>query len=177
MNKMNDKISVGDGGYMLGGSTSPIIDVIDHSADFLDSPFRDDKILMCDGITGTMFEANKKACEEFSEKLNNALKEARNILAAEGFISGNFLIKRINSALEIAYENTNSCQNTGYMMIDEFKWFEFDDLKELEKPTEPVYDISWIRKRMKHCTNPMERKQLEKQLNAAFKAKKKGKKK
>lgn len=43
---------------------------------------------------------------------------------------------------------------------------------ELEK-AEPVYDISWIRKRMKCCKNPMERRQLEKQLNAAYKARKK----
>lgn len=39
----------------------------------------------------------------------------------------------------------------------------------------PVRDISWIRKQMKHCKNPMERKQLEKELNAAFKEKKKRK--
>lgn len=36
-------------------------------------------------------------------------------------------------------------------------------------------DVSWIRKRMKHCTNPMERKQLEKRLNMIFK-RRKGKK-
>lgn len=45
-----------------------------------------------------------------------------------------------------------------------------------ELPTEtqqepPVRDISWIRKQMKHCKNPMERKALEKELNAAFKEK------
>ena len=41
----------------------------------------------------------------------------------------------------------------------------------------PVRDISWIRKQMKHCKNPMERKQLEKELNAAFKEKKRRRKK
>jgi hypothetical protein len=40
-----------------------------------------------------------------------------------------------------------------------------------EQWKEPVRDISWIRKQMKHCKNPMERKQLEKELNAAFKEK------
>lgn len=41
----------------------------------------------------------------------------------------------------------------------------------------PVHDISWIRKQMKHCKNPMERKALEKELNAAFKEKKKRRRK
>lgn len=40
----------------------------------------------------------------------------------------------------------------------------------------PVRDISWIRKQMKHCKNPIERKALEKELNAAFKEKKRRRK-
>lgn len=42
----------------------------------------------------------------------------------------------------------------------------------LPEPKQPVRDISWIRKQMKHCKNPMEKKALEKELNAAFKEKK-----
>lgn len=42
-----------------------------------------------------------------------------------------------------------------------------------EAQSEPqVRDISWIRKQMKHCKNPMERKALEKELNEAYKEKK-----
>lgn len=41
----------------------------------------------------------------------------------------------------------------------------------------PVRDISWIRKQMKHCKNPMERTALEKELNAAFREKKRRRKK
>ena len=47
-----------------------------------------------------------------------------------------------------------------------------DELATYEKQKQPVRDISWIRKQMKHCKNPMERKALEKELNAAFKEKK-----
>lgn len=36
----------------------------------------------------------------------------------------------------------------------------------------PVRDISWLKKQLKHCKNPMEKKQLERELNAAFKEKK-----
>ena len=46
-------------------------------------------------------------------------------------------------------------------------------IDEIAPKKPPVRDISWIRKQMKHCKNPMERKQLEKQLNAAYKARKK----
>ena len=47
-----------------------------------------------------------------------------------------------------------------------------------EKQQEPpVRDISWIRKQMKHCKNPMERKALEKELNEAFREKKRRRKK
>ena len=46
-----------------------------------------------------------------------------------------------------------------------------DELAAYEQRKPPVHDISWIRKQMKHCKNPMKRKQLEKELNAAFKEK------
>lgn len=50
-------------------------------------------------------------------------------------------------------------------------------IDEIPEPQQPVRDISWIRKQMKHCKNPMERKALEKELNAAFKEKKRRRKK
>ena len=51
-----------------------------------------------------------------------------------------------------------------------------DELATDEQRKEPVRDISWIRKQMKHCKNPMERKALEKELNEAFKEKKRRRK-
>ena len=50
-------------------------------------------------------------------------------------------------------------------------------IDEIPEPQQPVRDISWIRKQMKHCKNPMERKALEKELNEAFKEKKRRRKK
>ena len=84
--------------------------------------------------------------------------------------------------MEIRFEldpeiNGNNCTFT---VVDEgdYTYLSFEDFcKEIEKPAEPVYDISWIRKRMKCCKNPMERKQLEKQLNVAYKARKKARNK
>ena len=72
--------------------------------------------------------------------------------------------------------------NCTFTVVDEgdCTYLSFEDFceeTEKKKNAEPVYDISWIRKRMKCCKNPMERKQLEKQLNAAYKARKKARKK
>jgi len=53
----------------------------------------------------------------------------------------------------------------------------FDEMATKTQQEPPVRDISWIRKQMKHCKNPMERKVLEKELNAAFKEKKRRRKK
>lgn len=51
-----------------------------------------------------------------------------------------------------------------------------DELATKVQSEPQVRDISWIRKQMKHCKNPMERKALEKELNAAFKEKKRRRK-
>lgn len=48
-----------------------------------------------------------------------------------------------------------------------------DEMATKAQQEPPVRDISWIRKQMKHCKNPMERKALEKELNAAYFEKKK----
>lgn len=47
-----------------------------------------------------------------------------------------------------------------------------DEMATKAQQEPPVRDISWIRKQMKHCKNPMERKALEKELNEAYKEKK-----
>lgn len=47
-----------------------------------------------------------------------------------------------------------------------------DEISAEAQSEPPVRDISWIRKQMKHCKNPMERKALEKELNEAYKEKK-----
>lgn len=47
-----------------------------------------------------------------------------------------------------------------------------DEMATKAQQEPPVRDISWIRKQMNHCKNPMERKALEKELNEAYKEKK-----
>lgn len=50
-----------------------------------------------------------------------------------------------------------------------------DEIEKRSKP--PVRDIPWLKKQLKHCKNPMERKQLEREFNAAFREKKRRRKK
>lgn len=152
---VEDHISKTMGGYELSETIDDVVcvDNIDHSADFLNPPYIDGKILMGESCTGSMFFVNdtifKKLCKKLSDTFSEELQKV-------GYVSGERVVKAMNEWIRLE-----------------------EELEKLEpaEPAEPVYDISWIRKRMKHCTNPMERKQLEKQLNAAFKAKKKGRKK
>lgn len=154
-----DEHSVGDGGYELSEAIDDVVcvDNIDHSADFLNPPYIDGKILMCESCTDSMFFVNDQEFKKFCKKVSDTFSEE---LQKVGYVSGNRVAKAIDEL-------------TGF----DYTFAGLEEEPEKIESTEPIYDISWIRKRMKHCTNPMERKQLEKQLNAAFKAKKKGKKK
>lgn len=59
--------------------------------------------------------------------------------------------------------------------------FTHEDIKELVSKKEPNEqkndEIRRLKKQIKHCKNPLERKQLEKKLNKAYKEKKNGKRK
>lgn len=46
-------------------------------------------------------------------------------------------------------------------------------IEDISSNNEVIHDISALKKRIKHCKNPLERKQLEKELNLAYKEKKK----
>lgn len=52
-----------------------------------------------------------------------------------------------------------------------------DELTTKAQQEPPVRDIPWLKKQVKHCKNPMEKKQLEKELNEAYKEKKRRKQK
>ena len=136
------------------------------------------------------YDANDPFFKKFGEilKLSDELNErfkkiAEEIRSAES-LAGNRLAKVIGDSFMVEKPDTER-PNAKYGTKPEFvlvdDWAGFVDTftrpkDELEK-SEPVYDISWIRKRMKCCKNPMERKMLEKQLNAAYKARKKARNK
>ena len=46
-------------------------------------------------------------------------------------------------------------------------------IEDISSTNEVVHNISALKKRIKHCKNPLEKKQLEKELNLAYKEKKK----
>lgn len=45
--------------------------------------------------------------------------------------------------------------------------------EDISSNNEVIHDIPALKKRIKHCKNPLEKKQLEKELNLAYKEKKK----
>lgn len=118
----------------------------------------DEKVLMYEPHTGDTFSVNEQALTKYSEKLKEEFEKLGEELRRIGYVSCNCLAEVLNDTFDYNFTGPE------------------EDIEKLE-PAEPVYDISWIRKRMKCCKNPMERKQLEKQLNAAYKARKKVRKK
>ena len=183
-----DEYPVGDGGYEFGETTDNIayVNNIDHSADFLNPPYSNTTTLIYDPRMGDTFSVNQEALIQTLTKYREKLKEEFEKLGEElrriGYVSANRLVGVLNNTYEIERPKQLHGDKQGVVFLDESTAFDYtftgsDGLIEKMEPTKPVYDISWIRKRMKCCKNPMERKQLEKQLNAAYKARKKARKK
>lgn len=141
----------------------------------------DEKVLMFDPHTNDTFSVNQQALMQtltnYREKVKEELEKLGEELRRIGYVSANNIVKVLNDTYRAERPNTMYGDKQGILFIDE-KAFDYtftgpEGLIEKTEPTKTIYDISWIRKRMKCCKNPMERKQLEKQLNAAYKARKK----
>ena len=77
---------------------------------------------------------------------------------------------RIQNELEKEYKDLN-VESQGDWLEDLLKPVkEFDLLEDLVVVSEPPkQDIPTLKKRIKYCKNPMEKKKLEKELNALYK--------
>lgn len=168
--KITDKeISIGDGGYILNNPDDEpgVTTLYDENGNIEEMLYREfvekwkgylgsDPSPFMFGLPGTAnYEYRVKLLERFG-----LMKE------------------RMDTKFELDLDENG--HKLAFTVVDEGDgaYLSFEDFyEEVKKQAEPVYDISWIRKRMKCCKNPMERKQLEKQLNAAYKAKKKARKK
>ncbi len=77
---------------------------------------------------------------------------------------------RIQNELEQEYKNLK-VESQGDWLEDLLKTAkEFDLLDDLALvPESPKQDISTLKKRIKYCKNPMEKKKLEQELNALYK--------
>lgn len=77
---------------------------------------------------------------------------------------------RIQNELEQEYKDLN-VESQGDLFEDLLKPAkEFDLLDDLALvPEPPKQDISTLKKRIKYCKNPMEKKKLEQELNALYK--------
>lgn len=77
---------------------------------------------------------------------------------------------RIQNELDQKYKDLN-VESQGDWLEDLLKTAkEFDILEDLAVVSEPPkQDISTLKKRIKYCKNPMEKKKLEQELNALYK--------
>lgn len=77
---------------------------------------------------------------------------------------------RIQNELDQKYKDLN-VESQGDLFEDLLKTAkEFDLLDDLALvPESPKQDISTLKKRIKYCKNPMEKKKLEQELNALYK--------
>lgn len=77
---------------------------------------------------------------------------------------------QIQNELEQKYKDLN-VESQGDLFEDLLKAVkEFDLLDDLAlTPEPPKQDISTLKKRIKYCKNPMEKKKLEQELNALYK--------
>ena len=57
-------------------------------------------------------------------------------------------------------------------LLETINEMHFDDISPIECPETPKQDISTLKKRIKYCKNPMEKKKLEQGLNALYKEQK-----
>ena len=57
-------------------------------------------------------------------------------------------------------------------LLDTINEMNFGDNFPIECPEPPKQDISTLKKRIKYCKNPMEKKKLEQELNALYKEQK-----
>lgn len=77
---------------------------------------------------------------------------------------------RIQNELDQKYKDLN-VESQGDLFEDLLKTIkEFDPLDDLALvPKPPKQEISTLKKRIKYCKNPMEKKKLEQELNALYK--------
>ena len=85
---------------------------------------------------------------------------------------------RIQNEIEQEYKDLLEQEYKDLKVESQGDWFEdllktakeFDLLEDLTVVTEPPkQDISTLKKRIKYCKNPMEKKKLEQELNALYK--------
>ena len=74
--------------------------------------------------------------------------------------------ENINDALHLIYQDMINKNNGDTMSLVEY-------LKTIDGSFKPVETVSSLKKRIKHCKNPMEKKNLERQLNQLYKEMKK----
>ena len=119
-----------------------------------------------------MTENDAGELERLMEKLRGSIQP---IMQESGMKESDAVVLLISQEAEKLKEAfakvAESAQNTNGLLA------EFAKAVEAAEPSDaldrdPVRDIAWLKKAIKHSRNPMERKRLEMELNTAYKRRK-----
>lgn len=127
-----------------------------------------------------MTENDAREIERLMEKLRGSIQpimqESRmKESSTDAFLVADtdaFLVAEQVEKLKEAFEKVaEAAQNAPAMLIVFAKEVEASEPSDA-LDSDPVRDIAWLKKAIKHSRNPMERKRLETELNTAYKRRK-----
>ena len=110
--------------------------------------------------------------ERLMEKLRGSIQPIMQESRMKEFEAVAFLISQEAEKLQEAFANVaEAAQNTTSPLAEFAKAVEDAEPSDA-LDSDPVRDIAWLKKAIKHSRNPMERKRLEMELNTAYKRRK-----
>lgn len=119
-----------------------------------------------------MTENDSGEIERLMEKLRESIQPIMQESMMKELTTDAFLVTEQVEKLKEAFAKVaEAAQNAHAMLIvfvKEVKAAEPSDALD----SDPVRDIAWLKKAIKHSRNPMERKRLETELNTAYKRRK-----
>lgn len=119
-----------------------------------------------------MTENDAREIERLIEKLGGSIQPIIQESGMKESSTDAFLISAEVEKLKEAFEKVaGAAQNTPDILILFAKEVEAAEPSDA-LDSDPVRDIAWLKKAIKHSRNPMERKRLEMELNTAYKRRK-----
>ena len=119
-----------------------------------------------------MTENDAREIERLMEKLRESIQPIMQESRMKEASTDAFLVTEQVEKLKEAFAKVaEAAQNAPAMLIVFAKAVEAAEPSDA-LDSDPVRDIAWLKKAIKHSRNPMERKRLETELNTAYKRRK-----
>lgn len=119
-----------------------------------------------------MTENDAREIERLMEKIRGSIQPIMQEFGMKESDAVAFLISQEAEKLQEAFAKVaEATQNTTSRLAELAKAVEAVEPSDA-LDSDPVRDIAWLKKAIKHSRNPMERKRLETELNTAYKRRK-----